>query len=109
VKKLLVFVLFVGCASYVGAAPQSAANDPPSPDPQASATGRLEIPKNCQTTLEADGSVLLTCECENCGQPEARDGEDPLPWTCVSRQGTLHCDYGETEEHDTGARRKDRI
>lgn len=108
-KKLLVFVLFVGCATYVVAAPQSSGNASPSPDPQASLTGHLDVPKNCQTTVEADGSVLTTCECENCGQPEARDGSDPLPWACVSRQGAMHCDYGEAEEPPTAARQKDRI
>lgn len=108
-KKLLVFVLFIGCASYAGAAPQSAANAPPSPDPQASATGHLDIPKNCQQTLEEDGSVLMTCECENCGQPEARDGENPLPWTCVSKEGALTCDYGAGRTYDSGGRKKDVI
>jgi hypothetical protein len=109
VKKLLVFVLFVGCAAYVGAAPRSPANASPSPDPQAAQTGHLDVPRNCQTTTQADGSVLTTCECENCGQPEARDGSDPLPWACVSRQGAMHCDYGETEEPTTGGLQKDRI
>lgn len=108
-KKLLVFVLFVGCASYVGAAPQSTAHDPPLPDPQASLTGHLDVPKNCHQTLGADGSVLMTCECENCGQPEARDGSDPLPWTCANRQGAVHCSYGEPEEYQTGARQRSRI
>ena len=108
-KKLLVFVLFVGCSICAGAAPQPPANASPSPDPQATQSGHLDIPKNCQSTVEADGSVLMTCECENCGQPEARDGSDPLPWACVSRQGAMHCDYGETEEPPTGAREKDRI
>lgn len=110
-KKLLVFVLFVGCATYVAAAPQTATDDKaPLPDPRAALTGRLEIPKNCQTTIEVDGSVLMTCECEHCGQPDAWDGLDPLPaWVCVNRQGAMHCGYGETEESDTGARHKDRI
>lgn len=110
VKKLLVFVLFVGCAAYVGAAPQPPANaSPSSPDPQAAQTGHVDIPKNCQTTTEADGSALTTCECENCGQPEARDGSDPLPWACVSRRGSMHCDYGEADELPAGGIQKDRI
>jgi hypothetical protein len=109
VKKLLVFVLFIGCASYVGAAAQSAAEDPPKSDTPAAVTGRLDIPKNCQQTLEADDSVLMTCECPNCGQPDARDGVDPLPWACVAKQGALHCGYGETEEYQTGSRQKSRI
>jgi hypothetical protein len=109
VKKLLVFVLFIGCASLVSAAAQTTKNDPPSPDSRAIATGHLDIPKNCQQTMEEDGSVLVTCECENCGQVEARDGEDPLPWTCVAEQGALHCGYGETEEYQTGGRQKSYI
>jgi hypothetical protein len=109
VKKLLVFVLFFGCATYVGAAPQSATDEAPLPDPRASIPGTLEIPKNCQTTLQADGSVLTTCECEQCGQLGARDGVDPLPWACVSRQGAIHCGYDATQEYETGARKKDRI
>lgn len=109
VKKLLVFVLFISSAAYVGAAPQSIPKDAPSPDARASENGHLDIPKNCKQTLEADGSVLMTCECENCGQVEARDGENPLPWACVSREGALHCDYGEPEEYQTGARQKSRI
>jgi hypothetical protein len=110
VKKLLVFVLFAGCASYAGAAPQSATDKPPLlPDPRPDFTGHLDVPKNCQTMLELDGSVLMTCDCENCGQPEARDGLDPLPWACVSRQGSIRCDYGEAEKNDSGARQKNRI
>jgi hypothetical protein len=107
-KKLLVFVLFIGCASYVGVA-QSTAKVPLSPDAKAMSPGHLEIPKNCQQTLEPDGSVLVTCECEQCGQVEATDGIDPLPWACVSEQGALHCGYAETEAYETGARKKSKI
>jgi hypothetical protein len=108
VKKLLIFVLFVACASYVGVA-QSTAEVPSPPDAQAISPGQLEIPKNCQATPEPDGSVLMTCECEQCGQVEARDGVDPLPWACVSEQGALHCGYAETEAYETGARKKSKI
>ena len=43
--------------------------------------------------IEPDGSVLLTCECEACGQPDERDGLDPVPWVCKSTDGGLYCSY----------------
>jgi hypothetical protein len=108
VKKLLVFVLFIGGASYVGVA-QSTAKVPPLPDTKAMSSGHLEIPKNCHEAPEPDGSVLMTCECEQCGKVEAKDGEVPLPWACVSEQGALHCGYAETGAFETGARKKSKI
>lgn len=108
-KKLLVFVLLISSVGFLAAAPQPATNDPPNPDTHSAATPHLDIPKNCQQTLEEDGSVLLTCDCENCGHPEARDGPDPVPWSCVSRKEGLTCGYGVGDVVETGSRQKTRI
>ncbi len=53
----------------------------------------LDIPQNCKTMIQKDGSVLLTCECEACAQPDSHDGLDPVPWTCNAREGGLYCSY----------------
>ena len=53
----------------------------------------LDIPKNCQNMIQKDGSVLMTCECEACGEPNSSDGLDSVPWTCKSREGGLYCSY----------------
>jgi hypothetical protein len=109
-RTLLVFVLSISCVSFVGAAAQSTTNAPPKPDAHSAFVPHLDIPQNCQKTLEADGSVLMTCDCENCGQPEARDGLYPLPWGCVTRKEGVACSYGEGDVIDTSSSRiKSRI
>ena len=109
VKRLMLFVLFISCVSLVGAAAQSTTNDAPNPDSPSAFVPHREIPQNCQKTQEADGSVLLTCECENCGQPEAKDGMNPLPWSCVNREEGRVCDYGVDDVIVKSSRVKSRI
>jgi hypothetical protein len=109
VKKLLAIALCISSATFLGAAPQSATKDPVDPDPNMTVAPRLDIPKNCQQTTEDDGSVLMTCECKNCGQPEARDGPDPVPWTCVSRKDGVTCGYGLGAADEAGSRAKTKI
>jgi hypothetical protein len=98
-KMLLVLALFIGSVSVFGAAQGfgtgtlGGKSDLPKTVPHAVNPHR-DVPKNCQQTLEADDSVLLTCECEACGQPDARDGLNPLPWSCELRQERLFCGYG---------------
>jgi hypothetical protein len=98
-KILLVLALFIssvsgfGAAQGFGAGAQGGKDDLPKTVPHA-VNPHLDIPKNCQQTLEADDSVLLTCECEACGHTEASDGLNPLPWSCEVRQESLFCGYG---------------
>lgn len=106
VKRMLLFVLFINCVSLVGAAAQSTTKDAPNPDSQSAFVPHRDIPRNCQKTQEADGSVLMTCECENCGQPEARDGTDLLPWSCVNREDGRVCGYGVYDVIDKSSRVK---
>lgn len=96
-KLLLALVLSISCAGFAG----SAAQRPPtraSPPPAATIRGpHTEIPTNCIKTQEADGSVLVTCDCEDCGHPEARDGLTPLPWSCRVVNHRMVCGYGNAE------------
>ena len=108
-KKLLAFVLSISSVSFLGAASQAAPNDPPKPDPNPAFVPHRDIPQNCRQTIQADGSVLLTCDCENCGQPDARDGPNPIPWSCVIRKQGLTCGYGVGDMVDTGSRVKSTI
>lgn len=98
-RLLLVFLCFssvglmcvaVGCATRQ--APKKEAERKVAPAP-VTADSHLEIPRNCQRTPNADGSVLLTCECEACGDPEPRDGMSPVPWSCVLRDEGVFCGY----------------
>jgi hypothetical protein len=94
---LLVLVLSVSSVSLVGAVgpgASGAADDTPKSIPHA-INPHLDIPKNCQQTIEADDSVLLTCECEACGHPEARDGMNPVHRSCDFRKEGLFCSYGD--------------
>jgi hypothetical protein len=106
---LLGFVLCISSVACFGAAPQSASKDPRTPDPNPALAHHLDIPKNCQQTFEANGSVLLTCECENCGQAEARDGFEPVPWSCVMRKDGVSCGYAIDDPVETGSRAKSKI
>jgi len=97
VKKLLVLVLSISCVSFVGSAssPSVEASSPSvwSGIPDGLVRPHLDIPKNCVQTDQADGSVLVTCDCEACGKPEARDGLNPLPWGCEVEDQTVICGY----------------
>lgn len=108
-KKLLAFVLSISSVSFLGAAPQSATKDSPKPDTHQAFVPHRDIPKDCRQIFEADGSVLVTCDCENCGQPEAKDGPHPVPWSCAVREEGLSCGYGVGDVIETGSREKSKI
>jgi hypothetical protein len=97
VKKLLILALSISCVSFIGSASSPSVEDPHSSIQSAITDGlirpHLDIPKNCVKTDQADGSVLLTCDCEACGKPEARDGLNPLPWGCEVEEQTVICGY----------------
>ena len=106
-KVLLVLVLALSSVAY-GSGPQGA-SDTDRPKLQLEhPVNPLDIPRNCQTTIQKDDSVLLTCECENCGQPDSSDGPDPVPWTCKSRDGGLYCSY-DIDTQTSGERKHSRI
>lgn len=100
-KRLLLVVFTIGSIGFIGVASgcstrqasKSEAERRVVPGP-ATINPHLDVPRNCQPTENADGSVLMTCECENCGHPEARDGMIPAPWSCVLREQGLFCGYG---------------
>lgn len=91
--KLLVFVVAISCAGFAGSARPPSVHESPHPPPQVERGPHLEIPRNCIRTQEADGSVLVTCDCEDCGHPEARDGLTPLPYSCTVQNHTVICGY----------------
>jgi hypothetical protein len=93
VKKLLVLVLFVSCAGFASSGRSPSAQGSPQPPPQTDTGPHTIIPKNCIQTQEADGSVLVTCDCEACGHPEARDGMTPLPYACAQQNNAVTCGY----------------
>jgi len=105
VKILLVLVLALSSVAY-GSGPQGSDSD--RPKLQLEQPGNLDIPRNCRTTIEKDDSVLLTCECENCGQLDSSDGPDPVPWTCKSGEGGLYCSY-DIDTQTSGERKHSRI
>lgn len=80
----------LGCATRQ--VPKTEANRGMVPAPAAD-TPHVDVPKNCQRTPNADGSVLLTCDCEACGHPEPRDGMNPVPWSCTLRGKAVYCGY----------------
>lgn len=97
-KRLLLVLLAIGCVGVTSGCstrqvPKSDAEHRVVPGP-AIFNPHLDIPRNCRQTENADGSVLTTCECENCGHPEAGDGLNPEPWICVLREQGLFCGYG---------------
>jgi len=106
VKVLLVLVLALSSVAY-GSGPQEqgGAEEPKLGYP---VNPHLEIPKNCRTIDQKDGSVLLTCECEACGEPDSHDGLDSVPWTCKSREGGLYCSY-EIDTQTSGERKHSHI
>lgn len=85
-KRLRLVTLAIGFICLLGVASGRATRQaqgseaerrvPPAPD---AISPHLDVPKNCKQTQNADGSVLTTCDCENCGHPEARDGMHPVP------------------------------
>lgn len=99
-KRLLLVILCISsvalmCIAMACATRQSAKTEAdrglvPAPTPDNS---HLDIPRNCQQTPNADGSVLLTCECEGCGHPEPSDGMNPVPWSCTLRGNAVYCGY----------------
>lgn len=100
-KRLLLVVLTIGFIGFIGVASGCATRQAPKSEAErrvvpgpATVNPHLDVPRNCQQTRNADGSVLMTCECENCGHPEARDGLPPAPWPCVLRDQGLFCGYG---------------
>jgi hypothetical protein len=106
VKKLLVLVLSISCVSFIGSASPPSPQDSATPDHSAMLDDtfrpHLDIPTNCIQTQQADGSVLVTCDCENCGHPEARDGLNPLPWGCEVENRTVICGYDVGRRHLPG-------
>ena len=106
-KVLLVLVLALSSVAY-GSGPQGSDTDTPKLQLEQPVPPHLDLPRNCQTTTEKDGSVLLTCECENCGKADSSDGPDPVPWTCKSNEGGLYCSY-EIDTQTTGERKHSRI
>jgi hypothetical protein len=109
VKRLLVLVLCISAVSWVGAVAQNTKEAPRKAVPDSTFVPHRDIPKNCRQTLEADGSVLVTCDCEACGKPEARDGLNPLPWSCVTSEQGVICGYGLGNAADTEQRGRSRI
>jgi hypothetical protein len=109
VKKLLILVLSVSCLAFVGSASPSSELDSSTSDRSVVRDGpfrpHLEIPRNCIQTQQADGSVLVTCDCEACGHPEARDGLNPLPWGCELKNQTVTCGYDVGRRHLNGPRK----
>ena len=104
-KVLLVLVLALSSVAYGSGPPGSDTDRLQLEQP---VKPHLDIPRNCRTTIEKDDSVLLTCECENCGQPDSSDGLDPVPWACKSREGGLYCTY-DIDTQTSGERKHSRI
>jgi hypothetical protein len=92
-QKLLVLVLAISCAGFAGPGPPTSPKESPKPPPQTARGPHTEYPRNCIQTLEADGSILVTCDCEACGHPEARDGLTPLPYSCWVQNNAVTCGY----------------
>lgn len=100
-RRLLLAWFFVGAIGLIGVAAGCATRQVPKPEAERRAipgpttfNPHLEVPRNCRPTQNVDGSVLMTCECENCGHPEAGDDMNPAPWSCVLRDQVLFCGYG---------------
>jgi hypothetical protein len=99
-RLLLIILIMLGGVGY-GSGPQ--ANDKPRIQLEHPKNPHLDIPKNCRNTVQADNSILLTCECEACGVAEpqdfaqaeanARAEQDPDQWVCQAKDGGLYCDY----------------
>lgn len=43
---------------------------------------KTEVPQQCRSIKNKDGSMLLVCECTSCGKEEAKDGPKALPYHC---------------------------
>lgn len=108
-RIVLILVLALSSVGY-GAGPpeQGQGAEGPKLKLEQPVNPHLDIPKNCQTMIQKDDSVLLTCECEACAQPDSHDGPDPVPWTCKSRQGGLYCSY-DIDTKTPGERKHSRI
>jgi hypothetical protein len=91
--RLLLIVLLAFAGMGYGSGPQ--AKEKPKIQLEHPVNPHLDIPKNCQTVVEPDNSVILTCECEQCGKigPEDRAQVDPDPWVCKTKDGGLYCNY----------------
>ena len=108
-KYLLVLVFALSSVLYCsGQQEQGQATERPKLQLEHPVNPHLEIPQNCRTLSQKDGSVLMTCECEACAQPDAHDGPDAVPWTCRTREGGLYCSY-ELDTQSYGERKHSHI
>ena len=108
-RILLILVLALSSVAY-GSGPQEQEQgaDQPKLKLEHPVNPHLDIPQNCRTMIQKDGSTLLTCECEACAQPDSHDGPDPVPWTCKSQEGGLYCSY-EMDTRSYGERKHSHI
>ena len=108
-RFLLVIVLALSSVAF-GSGPQDEGQGAESPKLQLEQPGipHLDIAKNCRTMIQKDNSVLTTCECEACAQPDAHDGMDAVPWNCMPREGGLYCSY-EIDTQTSGEKKHSRI
>jgi hypothetical protein len=97
VKLLLTLVLVLGSVCFASvcfaSGPQAGESGQAQPKVEQPVNPHLDIPHDCKKTIEADGSVLLTCQCEDCGQPDETDGQNPVPWVCKPADDGLDCNY----------------
>ena len=108
-RLLPILVLALSSVAYgLGPPEQGQGADTPKLKLEHPVNPHLDIPTNCRTMIQTDDSVLLTCECEGCGQPNSRDGLDPVPWTCKSREGGLYCSY-DIDTQTSGERKHSHI
>ena len=108
-RLLLILMLALSAVSYGSGPPeQGQGAGGPKLKLEHPANPHLDIPQNCRTMIQKDGSMLLTCECEACGQPDSHDGLDAVPWTCNPREGGLYCSY-EIDTQTSGEKKHSHI
>lgn len=108
VRFLLILVLALSSVCYASGSQGQGAADRPKIQLEHPVNPHLDTPRNCRALEQQDGSVLMTCECEDCGQPDSHDGLDPVPWTCQSREGGLYCSY-QIDTQTSGERKHSHI
>ena len=108
-RLLLILVLALSSVAF-GSGPQDQGQgaDRPKLKLEHPVNPHLDVPKNCHTMIQKDDSVLMTCDCEACAQPDSHDGPDPVPWTCAPREGGLYCSY-EIDTQTSGERKHSHI